>query len=97
MPTCKEDAQLLLNFALFELDVPVDNILLMCSEKNFEFITKRQFWNENDENFRRWMNRPHGDQAAGFKGVDDSLPPIVKLRYNMISRFIDQKTFEEIE
>lgn len=46
LPTCKEDAKRLYEFCLFFLNVPVDNIKLMCSEADYDYITDISFWDE---------------------------------------------------
>jgi len=63
LPKSSKDANAMFTFATDILNVPLDNIVIMSSEEDYDSIIKRYLWSEATSRFQKWMDRPCGDLA----------------------------------
>jgi hypothetical protein len=96
MPTHKKDAKKLLEFIRRYLNVPSENITLMCSAADYKEITDCKLWDDpNSRQFNTMRDRPYGDPEQAH-GLNEGLLPLVKLRFHMISRWLDSSVFTDV-
>ena len=93
LPTAKDDAIQMLNYAFSHLNMTPDQITIMSSPEDFEIISNRVLWDTESKLFKMQRDCPAGDPTDKLPALDENLLPLQKLRYSLLGRYLTDADF----